>query len=249
MMSKVDRTRQAGFTLLETLIAVAVLASLAVTLLPAVRGVIMADVRTRQEISQREGHAITDDIMRDVLLQAHRLPRTSSESSFEGTPTRLRLVTRPLGSVSPQFASFAIEGEALVLELSPLSGDSVWPSPIVLAEDLANARFYYYGESEDGTSLVWRENWRFRHSPRLVVMDMARRGEQIRRLELRVGGTGPFECVYDSGRGMCLVQNLQSDEVDSMDLVPHEGQIGSEILTPDFAAETECRSRSSDGRC
>jgi type II secretory pathway pseudopilin PulG len=248
-MSIAEPSRQDGFTVLEALIAMTLLAALAVTLLSAVRGVITADARTRQLVQQREHHSSADDTMRDVLLQAHRLPRTSSDLSFEGSPGYLRVVTRPHGSSAPQYASIEIEGETLVLELSPLQGERHWPTPIVLADALSEARFYYFGESEDRSSLVWQDDWLHAHPPRLVVLDMARHGGQIRRLEMRVGGTGPFECVFDSGRGMCLVQNLQSDEVDSMDLEPQDRQIEIEVLTPDFAAETECRSRSSDGRC
>jgi len=245
-----DESRnQSGFTLTEALIAVAILASMAVAMLPALRGAMMSHARTVAVIHEREAHVAVDEVLRDILLHAHSLPRADGQAGFSGTANSLQIVTQPPGFEGPLFANLTLENGNLVINFSSIVGRYSFMRPVVLAEDLNETRLFYFGESENRTGLEWRDNWDFSHPPRLVALDMSLDDGQIRRLEMRVGGNGSFDCSFDSGLGRCLVQEVQPSAGEILDTQPQDGQVQRQRRVQETAEAVECRDTTGQGRC
>jgi len=240
---------QSGFTLTEALIAIAILASMAVAMLPAVRGAMMSHARTITVINEREAHVAVDEVLRHALLHMHRLPRAGDQFGFSGMPNSLQFVTQPPGFEGPHIASLTLQGGGVALQFSPVFGRGDAMNPVVLADNIEQARFFYFGENELRTGLEWRDNWDHSHPPRLVALDMSLDDGQIRRLEMRIGGTASFECAFDSGLGRCLVQEVLPPQEEILDTPQQDGQVQRQRRVMESAEAVACRDTTGQGRC
>ncbi|WP_417490553.1 type II secretion system protein [Maricaulis sp.] len=199
-----ERDNAAGFTLMEALIAVVILAGIAAVLVPAVRTAVRVEARASSLVADLEAGAGTEDLLRELLLRAHRPPRSASTGQLAGTPTSLSFLTLATAAGTPQLARLEYESGRLELTLPRLETSPRAPQGIVLAEQLDQVRFLYFGDIDDGQGAVWHENWDQIAPPQLVALDLLARDGGRKRIEARVGGAGPFDCGFDSGQGICL---------------------------------------------
>lgn len=199
---KADSRNDAGFTLVEVLMAGAVLAMVAALLLPVIRIAGQAENRSREQSELRNNHARLEAVMRELLWQAQEAPGGLDAQRFSGEPGSVSFLTRPSGQAGLYQASLEVEGGGLVVTLSQFPDGQAFRSHFPLA---ANAvRFHFYGDPDGEGVAVWRDNWSDAGMPRLVVLDMTRHDGQLRRIEALVGGRAPVDCEYDSGQGICL---------------------------------------------
>ncbi|WP_417493250.1 type IV pilin protein [Maricaulis sp.] len=203
-MIRAERDHSAGFTLMEALIAVVILAGIAAVLVPAVSTAVRVEARASNLIVGLETQAGTEDLLRELLLRAHRPPRAASAGQLEGTPTSVSFLTLATAAGTPQPARLEFESGRLELTLPRLEDRSRAPQGIVLADELERARFRYFGDIEDGRGTVWHESWDHPAPPQLVGLDLLSRDGSRNRIEARVGGAGAFDCRFDSGQGICL---------------------------------------------
>jgi general secretion pathway protein J len=194
--------REAGFTLLEVLMAGAILAAVVALMLPVVRIASQAEDRSREMAERRNDHSGLEQVMRELLWQAQSAPDGLEGSRFSGDAGSVSFLARPEGNERLYQVSLSLEAEGVGVSLSPLPDGPAHSSTFPLSS--SQWRFHYYGDPEDGAAPVWSERWDKSWMPRLLVLDMTDEDGQVRRIETLVGGQAPIDCEYDSGQGICL---------------------------------------------
>ena len=203
-MRSVQGQGQAGFTLMETLIAVGILAGIAVVLVPAIRTAVRVEARTTSLVGGLEVNAAVEDLMREFLLRAYRPPRSDTSGRFSGSSTSIRFLTLATASQSPEPVSIAFDTGRLELTLPQLDGERRHSQTVLLADEVERVRFMYFGEAGDGRGPGWYEAWDFDAPPRLIALDVVAHDGSVQRIEVRLGGVAAFDCRFDSGQGICL---------------------------------------------
>lgn len=197
MIGSAPTPRDAGFTLTETLIAVALLALVAAAAVPVLRGGVNAHAQLTAQAAEREAHGALERAFRGALAAAVDAPAFV----FQGNGNGLRFTAQPAGSDALLIISVRPEGRVFVLEAQPIAGGVLRREVIELGERFAG--FQYYG-APDGGRPGWRTDWPGSNPPRLVVLDLEPApGGAIRRIEAAVGARAALACDYDSGLQAC----------------------------------------------
>jgi general secretion pathway protein J len=173
------RTSQAGFTLVELLVAMALLALLSALLLGGLRmsraAVARGEIATERLLRAELGLAV----LRRQLEQADPLPldtTTEPRIAFAGDGQSVVFVAPPgayLALGGEEITWLAIEpgtdGARIVLRYRPLDrAADVWPptldprdmKTVVLLDGAARAEFSYFGRPSPVTDMQWQTAWR-----------------------------------------------------------------------------------------
>lgn len=196
--------RDKGFTLLEALVAVGLLALLAMLLAPAIRAVSLAEVRVREHVSARETTSRLETLLRDSVARVQPMPDAVGTGSVTGSADALSLWVRMPMSGKLARLHVILEGEDVVVMMAGRGSNPGIPQVSRLDGAGRNARFYYYGENETREALTWSSQWEYNHLPQLIVLDLAPINGTIRRIEIAVPAQARFDCDFDSGFGICL---------------------------------------------
>ncbi|OLF71727.1 hypothetical protein AWH62_11340 [Maricaulis sp. W15] len=196
--------RDSGFTLLEALITVGLLALLAVLLAPAVRAVSLAEARVREHVESRETAGRLAALLRDSVTRVQPMPDAAARGGVFGTADTLSLWVRMPASGELARLDFVFGGDDVLVTLAGPGSSPRMTQTSRLAGVGRDARLYYYGETETRDALAWTSRWEYNHLPRLIVLDLAPINGTIRRIELDVPAQARFDCDFDSGFGVCL---------------------------------------------
>lgn len=195
--------RQAGFTLIEALIGIVLMASISAGLVLVLRGMTDAQAGVTRLAGGQESRVLLNETMRDALTYSYRGP-DSAVSQFEGTPMRLRTLAQLPGRMTPARVSLRIDGSTVSISLSPLGAINANTDEVVLIDGLSRARLAYYGVLENTDRAAWYDTWPGPDLPRLVSLEMEEPGRGVWRVEALVGGGARFDCDFDSDAGACL---------------------------------------------
>ncbi len=189
--------RDGGFTLTETLVAVAILALVAAAAVPVLLGGVDAHARLSALAAERESHGALERAVREALSASVEAPG----HVFEGEGDLIRFTAHPPGAAHLLQISIRAAGRQAVVTAAPVNGEA--PLTEVIEIDTDFAGFHYYGRPQDD-ALGWYRRWPGPNPPRLVVLDLAP-GETggLRRIEAAVGARAPLACDYDSGLQAC----------------------------------------------
>ena len=189
---------QAGFTLTETLVAVALLAMVALAAIPLLRGAVSAHARVTETAREAEAHAALERTLRTALAAA---VQPAAGAGFEGDAARLSLLTWPEGAPGLIQVTLTQDAEGVLIESFPLAGGPGRQEVLTGTPDFVG--FHYYG-APDGEPLGWRRDWTGSNLPRLVVLDLqpGLNGAPLR-IEAAVGSRTTLACDYDSGLQAC----------------------------------------------
>ena len=180
--------RQAGFTLLELMVAMALLALLALALGGGLRFGMQAWSRLDASLDRGESVALSQVLLRRTIEQAIPLPAggpVAGALDFAGGETKLRFVAMlPARAAAPGLNEVTVAlapseaGEALSLSWRPLAGGAGGDK--ALLDGIAGGRFSYYGSPEPGRPADWQDSWtNARALPRLVALRLLFRDARI----------------------------------------------------------------------
>lgn len=190
---------QAGFTLTETLVAVALLALIAAASVPILRGGIAAHSRLTESARLEESHAGLEQALRLALSAALDVPVADG---FRGAEGSFSFLARPEGASGLIWVSVEPLPGAIEVRFRPEGSQQSLSETFTELPDLAG--LYYYGSYDAGERPSWFRQWEGPHPPKLVVLDFpAGADNRVRRLEIAVGGQARFSCDYDSGLQAC----------------------------------------------
>lgn len=172
-----------GFTLLETIVALAILGLLSLALVGALRLGGRAWDHNYQRLDDWRQVRAVQDLLRRSLTQAYPArPREDDRIAFLGAADSLTVIT-------PMPSHLAL-GAYDLLRVSKIKDDLVaeWdrfdpeapslePGPdsrkVVLIEKVADVRFSYFGSDRPGVRPDWSGDWRSRHAlPALVKLEV-----------------------------------------------------------------------------
>lgn len=170
--------RDAGFTLIEMLVALALLALIAAMILGAVQGTGRAlDQATRQVHEGSTGAAQL--VLRQILAQGQPIKLTTERQEdarmLEGQTDRVRLITsyaaggqyrglyateiRIVPSAATGASDLVIEQELFRRALPVTGAAAVKPSQVVLLKGIAGLSLRYFGRAEDDRIAGWSSTW------------------------------------------------------------------------------------------
>lgn len=197
----------AGFTLVEALIAAAVLAMVSALMTPALLGAIDAAGRSQTLTAKIEERAALQGVLEELFASAHARSSADADTGFSGSASALSLLVRPEGG-RVHMARLELDSEALVLSMAPVDRSQPnRPDPsvrVVLAEGFEAGRLSYIGLEEGSWARVDQSRWEKPHPPRLVILRLDWPDGTQTRIQALVAGQGRFDCRFDSGRGLCL---------------------------------------------
>ncbi|WP_300528950.1 prepilin-type N-terminal cleavage/methylation domain-containing protein [Maricaulis sp.] len=195
--------RQAGFTLIEALVGLALMASISVGLVLVLRGIADAQAGVVRLAGGQESRLLLNETLRDALTYTYRGPDLAGDQ-FEGTPDGLRTLAQLPGRMTPARIQLRAEGGVVTMTLTPLGAINANSDDVVLIDGLSRARLAYYGKLENTDRAAWYPSWTGPGLPRLVRLEMEEPGRGVWRIEALVGGGASFECDFDSDAGACL---------------------------------------------
>jgi prepilin-type N-terminal cleavage/methylation domain-containing protein len=205
MIMSCSLIRQRGFSLLEVLIAISILAGIMMALGPAISTAAKAASRIHNNASVHESLRTFQMFFRDAIEQNVFLLDTGEIRSIYGSPTELHIITYDPDANEPDTVVFKISSSAassLIAEFS--TGSSAQSQSIELIEALDNAKFDFLGV-ENGTA-VWKSEWSETQPPKLVRFSGAVTNQGAISeftFEAAPAATSPFECQFDSVSRQC----------------------------------------------
>ncbi|NOX95414.1 MAG: hypothetical protein GXP04_10090 [Alphaproteobacteria bacterium] len=195
--------KQRGYSLVEALIATALLAGLASALAPAVFGsirissAILQDGKTREAIRSVDG-ALTQIFSNSILLAAGE-----PKLRFEGAPDALRVVSFAGNPTAARVFKLTIENGALLGTIQKLDKDD----DEQLSTNLFPANvsgFSYYGRATERAPIGWRKDWKGKRPPQLVRVEIkSEDGGRPVILEYALSGGAPLHCAFDPVSRKC----------------------------------------------
>lgn len=204
MTAGIRSLRMAGFTLIEALMSVLVLATITALLVPAVYGGLRLERAVATQLAVRDQHARLDTLLSEALLHTQPLPVDFGAPALEGGARSIRIATRIQDTGHLAWLVVTLTGTTATLELIPFFGRSRPLTSITFDAVGRNPRFHYFGRDPARDQLAWADEWSYSHLPRLVVLDFDPVDGDSRRLEIAVPSDGGFACRFDSGLGACL---------------------------------------------
>ncbi|HXI86121.1 MAG TPA: prepilin-type N-terminal cleavage/methylation domain-containing protein [Parvularculaceae bacterium] len=182
-----------GYSLVEALIATAILAGLAAAAAPAIHSSIRASTRLAADARGAEESRIGYDSLAGLFQRA-------IDDGVRGTPA-FQGDSKSLSF----FAAEDLEKPADNIRLSIEGGDLIYRAregtrPIVLLKD-AQA-FRYYGGPENA-SPAWRDEWTEKEPPLLVEVTRQETEPALPLLSFFIAARAPLNCAFDQVSRKC----------------------------------------------
>lgn len=207
MTGPFPESTNAGFTLVEALVATAVLAVISLLMAPALVGAMNAAGRSQGLTEQLEERAALQAVVHELFASTHQATDGDAAFALQGSANSVSFLVRPKNA-QLQHARLELGEQRLALTLTPIDDDAndqtLRRQEIVLAEGFEAARFSYIGIQRDTWRRVDRTVWEDEQPPRLVALDLDWSDGSRTRIQALVAGEGRYDCRFDSGRGLCL---------------------------------------------
>ena len=197
------RKRQRGVTLLEALIAVALLAALAATLAPPVHNTLRLSSTTLGAAKRNESLRIAENALTQVLSNAVIMDAGEAEFRIFGDRQSLNVTSLAGGSVARRFSLTIADGR-LIGALSLLHADNDERDHTEIL-DRGALGFSYYGRTRDDAPLRWSQKWNSARPPQIVRLELANTdaSEANTIIEVPITIGAPLHCAFDPVSRRC----------------------------------------------
>ncbi|MEQ8936353.1 MAG: prepilin-type N-terminal cleavage/methylation domain-containing protein [Amphiplicatus sp.] len=195
---------QRGYSLIEALVAVAILAAIAAATAPALYASVRASARIAAFASAEEEERVARSLLTSVFDSALILSVDPEEPWFKGARDRLKLVTLYAPAENPETAQFVIRsGDLYFASASDIAikvdaADDDAPE-VLLLRDVD--RFRYYGAEDEREAATWRPSWAADAPPLLVRVERA--PDAGAPIDFHVAARAPLNCVFDQVSRRC----------------------------------------------
>lgn len=200
-----SRSSQAGFSLLEILIAVAILAGLMAVLGPTLSIAARTASRIHQDAQYEENARAAGRFLNDVISQTVWLDKNSADAPVTGDARRVEIRTLDGDVKTPVMVDLAIEPGAPQTLTARFSGSgAIENERYVILSNISNARFQYM--TRDANRTQWRDRWRESSAPALIrLTGTLRYGDEERAFSFEVspGSRAPLHCAFDPISRQC----------------------------------------------
>ena len=161
-----SRDRAAGFTLVELLVVLAIFGLMAALLSGGLHSLGRSVGTGTDRLDRTAQLTLTSNFLHRIVADARPLPDPAGEGTvFEGGEAALHFVGAPPAALAKGgFHMLLLDVEAqgarrqLVLRSQAL-GDSRAPSRSILVDDIAGARFAYFGRTTQAEPPGWHDQW------------------------------------------------------------------------------------------
>ena len=197
------KQRQRGVSLLEALIAVALLAGLASMLAPAVHSALKLSAGTLQQAEYRESSRIVHDALSQIVSNALLIDPGNEGLRMRGDASQLQIVSLAGSSTARRF-SLLIENGRLTGDIDTLlERDEANETTEILSEGALG--FSYYGRATPDAPLGWTNRWSGAHPPALVRLQVRENNKPgvATSIEIPVTARGPLHCAFDPVSRRC----------------------------------------------
>lgn len=206
-MSRTNKNAR-GFSVLEVLIAIAILAGIAMALAPAVGAAARASARIHEGAAARETLRTAGAFFRETVQQAISIGTDAPEYYFVGDATALQFPTVDAERADPVLIRFEIDGgspQKLVVSGAWLGEEAGKPQTHVALDGIASGAFAFYG-GEEKEPASWRGEWNGALAPRLIrfsgVLKTAR-GDRPFSFEAAPASEALLNCRFDPVSRVC----------------------------------------------
>ena len=195
--------RQHGFSLLEALIAIAVLAGLAMTFAPSISAASLAAARIHHDAAFEEDLRAIRGFLRENISQTVRLSAAGGKTLITGSPEHLSLTVIDSHTMELMDIHIAIDrAQSLTAHLVRHGAEA--GRTYVLLPEVYDARFRYRANTDSAPG--WRASWREEEPPALIRLSGALRygnGEKRFAIETAPLGAAPLNCAFDPVSRQC----------------------------------------------
>lgn len=195
------RRKQRGVSLLEALIAVALLSGLTLLLAPAVAGAMRASNEVLSRAAARENHRIVSEALRQILQNAVIMDSAQAGLRIEGDKKSLHVVSLA-GSSQARVFTLKIEDSALIGQIAALSDRTRVLEETRILEAGA-MQFSYFGRATPNAPLSWAATWKGALPPQIVRLETSNEGDKSTFHDVHVAARGPLHCAFDTVSRRC----------------------------------------------
>lgn len=197
------RNRQRGYTLLEALISVGLLAGLAGALGPAVFGSMRVSTAILDQAEGQESLRALDEALTQIFTNAVLMSAGDNELFLQGDENTVRVASLAGDESRARVFTLHIENGTLIGAIAPMLNGEAPKQSSELIPDGAR-RFSYYGRANTNAPLLWRDAWNDAAPPLLVRIELAA-GEDNNSIvfDYRPAGRAYLHCRFDPVSRRC----------------------------------------------
>ena len=189
---------QDGFSLLEVLIAIAILAGVAMALGPAISAAARASARIHQQAAVEEDLRTARQFFRDMITQ--QLLVTPAASAISGNRSTLSLTVLDPGDMAPAELKLTITNEAPARLIASF-GDGETDNAVdyTLLANIKDAQFQFLANAQ------WRDSWSDTALPSLIRLRFIHSDASADPISIEAAphGQAPLICQFDPVSRRC----------------------------------------------